>query len=96
MIKETDDGPVQVSMPEHAHLALLCAQPRQAALDGEWIVILEDADHRPLEILRVGLAFDSQMPPLGLATDELHKQGYELHNEIVVKPYAASWRIVRE
>ena len=76
----------------HAHLGCICAKPRTAT-DGEWVLLLEDFDERPLAMVPVGLVFDSDEAPLQEAMKVLHRAGYQAVPKIVVKPWAASWSI---
>jgi len=77
-----------------AHLVCLCADPRRAD-EGEWHLLLEDAQLKPVAFVPVELVFDSQHPPITAAEAMLRRAGYELARTIVAKPWAASWKIVR-
>lgn len=76
----------------HAHLGCICARPGTAT-DGEWVLLLEDFDRRPLAMMPVGLVFDSAEAPLQEAIEALHRAGYQAVPKVVVKPWAASWSI---
>ncbi len=77
-----------------ACLGCLSAGPQDVS-DGDWVLLLEDDEGRPVAVGHVGLVFDSTAPPLVAASTALSRAGYEHALTVVTKPWAAEWRIIR-
>lgn len=58
-----------------ACLGCLCAGPQDVS-DGDWVLLLEDDEGRPVAVGHVGLVFDSTAPPLMMASSALSRAGY--------------------
>jgi len=76
-----------------ACLGCLCAEPGDVA-EGHWILLVMDADHRPLAIATVGLVFDFESVPVIPASDALTRAGYQHVESPNKTPWAATWRII--
>jgi len=73
-------------------LGCLCADPRSPS-DGEWVLLYEDDDQRPLALSFSGLVFDFGSAPVEAVEDGLRAAGYQFRRSPVAKPWAASWEL---
>lgn len=76
-----------------AHLGYLSAEPG-GRTDGEWVLLFEEEEGAPIELAHVGSGFDFQRAPIGPTERALTAAGYSLEANLVVRPWAASWRLV--
>ena len=74
-----------------ARLGLIAPEPNCA--DGEWMLLIDGADARPLDIAFIGLALDYPVAPIPETEEALRRAGYEYHNDVVIKPWAACWKL---
>ena len=81
-------------LADRACLGCLSSGPTDVA-DGEWVVLLQDAKGRPLGFGHIGLVFDFKEAPIARASEALRHAGYEHVKELVARPWAAEWRIIR-
>lgn len=77
-----------------AHLGCLSSGPDNG-MDGEWILILEDAVGETKAIAVLDLVALTPSPPTDAAIACLHRAGYELGRPAYAKPWAATWAIAR-
>jgi hypothetical protein len=77
-----------------AYLGCVCAGPQRVA-DGEWFLLVENADGGPAGFAHIGLVFDSEDAPIATAIEILRRSGYEHTQAVMTKPWAAEWRIIR-
>lgn len=83
-------------LPFHKHavaakLGFIAAEPKST--DGHWILLIEGQASQPVAMAHVGLGWDFPSAPIAEAEDALRRSGYEYHNDVVTKPWAASWKL---
>jgi hypothetical protein len=76
-----------------AHLACLCSEPSRA-VEGDWVMLLEDAHSRPIALAFVGLVFDFESAPIARSSSILSAAGYEHSQAVTAKPWSATWQII--
>ncbi len=98
MDDDLDDGPVAFNPnATTASLGFLGSDPKSAANDGDWSLLLEDDQQQPLQLAHIALSFDYPQAPIELAAEALTGAGYE-HRRVQwpAKPWAAQWQLITE
>jgi len=75
---DLDDGPVTFDAnATTASLGHLCGGPPITANDGEWWLLLEDGQQRPLQFVHIALSFDSPQarPVLAITARQQQRTG---------------------
>jgi len=94
---DLDDGPVAFDgNAATASLGYLCSGPTSPSDDGEWRLLLEDDEQRPLQFAHIALAFDYPQAPIELAEEALTSAGYEHARSMTAKPWAAQWQVITD
>lgn len=76
----------------HAYLGFVCSGPSSCD-DGEWVLLLEDADGLTLSFTPIALAFDSEDAPILFIEQALKQAGYTYSRFVVGIPWAAEWMV---
>jgi len=92
---DLDDGPVTFDAnATTASLGHLCGGPPITANDGEWWLLLEDGQQRPLQFVHIALSFDSPQAPIVLTEEALTRAGYEHTRLVTAEPWATQWQLI--